>query len=71
MTPEQVQQAQEHRGPESAICKVCGKEIGAYESRRFGPTGAVHVWKPDGVAEMGSCFTRENCKTFPFYYTDG
>jgi hypothetical protein len=61
----------EHAGPDSAICDECGLEIGAYASRRYGDSGAVHVWKPGVVAELGDCLTQENKHNYPYFYTDG
>lgn len=58
-------------GPSIGVCAVCGKEIGAYESRRFGNTGAVHIWKPDAIAVLAECLTKENAHLYPHYYTDG
>lgn len=66
-----IAEASDHRGPERAICAVCGEEIGAYESRQYGKTGAVHVWKPDAVAEPAHCYRQENKHLYPFHYTDG
>lgn len=60
-----------HAGPAAAICAVCGLEIGAYESRRYGDDGAVHVWKPDEIAEPAACLTHANKHKYPHYYTDG
>jgi len=53
-----------HCGPRRSICAACGGEIGAYESRQYGPTGAVHVYRPD-------CTRKETRHLYPHYYTDG
>jgi hypothetical protein len=65
-------------GPKEVQCAVCGEKIGAYETRQYGPTGAVHVWKPRSRADRNKpsefatdCFTKENQHLFPLHYTDG
>ncbi len=58
-------------GPRSCPCAVCGKEIGEYETRQFGPTGAVHYWKPGTIAEFSDCFNESNRHLYPDHYTDG
>lgn len=60
-----------HCGPQRANCAVCGEEIGAYESRQFGKTGAVHVWAPNEIAKLANCYNTANKHLYPHYYTDG
>lgn len=57
-------------------CAVCGEEIGSYESRCYGESGAVHVWHPtvrheSGASIPGECLNAANRHKFPYFYTDG
>ena len=63
--------ARAFRGPKSVVCAECGGEIGAYESRRYGSGGAVHVWDHSGIAKLATCLTRLNEDKYPHFYTDG
>lgn len=58
-----------HRGPKQAVCAVCGKTIGPYESRYYGDTGAVHRWI-EGTSTTALCRVGREAD-FPHYYTDG
>jgi hypothetical protein len=61
-------------GPTAGVCATCGRVIGAYESRYYGPKGAVHIWDPDapaGKPEFSDCYNKTNAALYPDYYTDG
>lgn len=58
-------------GPSRGVCAVCGREIGSYESRFYGDTGAVHIWEPDQISTQAKCRTDRNADLYPHYYTDG
>lgn len=60
-----------HAGPAAAVCAECGEEIGAYESRRYGNDGAVHVWMPGEIATRSKCLSAANKHKYPNWYTDG
>ncbi len=69
-----------HCGPHKATCAACRQEIGAYESRCYGPTGAIHAFDPAhsiyGNKDARPCNPAVYPEVFgsglyPNYYTDG
>lgn len=65
----ELERSKQHCGPRRATCVACGQEIGAYESRYFGPEGAVHAWDSSLPKRCPTNKGRED--RFPYYYTDG
>lgn len=53
--------SKEHCGPKEDTCQTCGLRIGDYESRWYGPAGAVHA----------GCLRKGEAGVYPLYYTDG
>jgi hypothetical protein len=67
-----------HCGPKEATCAACGQIIGAYESRHYGPTGAIHAFDPAHYGDPGArpcnpeLYPKVFCSgLYPNYYTDG